>query len=189
MAEREVEHKRVVVETPNTRREYERAETTRYPERNGVSGGVLAAVVVGIIALAAIVILFVMNRQQTTDETLAAQQQPSTTIVQQPAAQPPVIVTQPATTTTQPAPIIVNNPPASGSAPASGNNDGAIQTVIDKKLNEDSTFKTLGITTTVLDGKVTLLGVVKSEALKAQIERAVRNIKGVTSIDNQISVG
>jgi hypothetical protein len=189
MAEREVEHRRVVVETPTARREYEQAETVRRPERNGVSGGVLAAVVVGIIALAAIVILFVMNRQQT-DEALANQQQPATTIVQQPAQQPPVIVQQPATTTTQPAPIIVNNPPASGgSAPATGNGDSAIQTAVDKKLNDDPTLSTLGITATVINGKVTLMGVVKSEALKAQVERAVRNIKGVTSIDNQISVG
>jgi hypothetical protein len=190
MAEREVEHRRVVVETPTARREYEQAETVRRPERNGVSGGVLAAVVVGIIALAAIVILFVMNRQQTDDALANQQQQPATTIVQQPAQQPPVIVQQPATTTTQPAPIIVNNPPASGgSAPATGNGDSAIQTAVDKKLNDDPTFSTLGITATVINGKVTLMGVVKSEALKSQVERAVRNVKGVTSIDNQISVG
>jgi hypothetical protein len=187
MAEREVEHRRVVVETPTARREYEHAESVRQPERTGVSGGVLAAVVVGIIAIAALVILFVMNRQQTTDEALA-NQQPSTTIVQQPAQQPPVIV-QPATTTTQP-PVIINNPPASGgSAPASGSSDYAIQTAVDKKLNDDPTLSTLGITVTVLNGKATLMGTVKSEALKAQVERAVRNVKGVTSIDNQISVG
>jgi len=187
MAEREVEHRRVVVETPSARREYEQAETVRYPEKSGVSGGVLAAVVVGIIAIAALVILFVMNRQQT-DETLANQQQPATTIVQQPAQQPPVIVQQPATTT-QPAPIIVNNPPAGGSAPATGSADGNIQAAGDKKLGDDPALSTLGITATVLNGKVTLMGVVRSEALKAQVERAVRNVKGVTAIDNQISVG
>lgn len=188
MAEREVEHRRVVVETPTARREYEHAETVRHPERTGVSGGVLAAVVVGIIAIAALVILFVMNRQQTTDEALA-NQQPSTTIVQQPAQQPPVIVQQPATTTSQP-PVIINNPPASGgSAPASGSDDYAIQSAVDKKLHDDPTFSTLGITVTVINGKATLMGSVKSESMKAQVERAVRNVKGVTSIDNQISVG
>jgi hypothetical protein len=187
MAEREVEHRRVVVETPTARREYEHAESVRHPERTGVSGGVLAAVVVGIIAIAALVILFVMNRQQTTDEALA-NQQPST-IVQQPAQQPPVIVQQPATTTTQP-PVIINNPPASGgSAPATGSGDYAIQAAVDKKLNDDPTLSTLGVTVTVLNGKATLMGTVKSEALKAQVERAVRNVKGVTSIDNLISVG
>lgn len=186
MAEHEAEHRRIVVETPHTRREVEHTESVRYPERTGVSGAALAAVVVGIIALAAIIILFVMNRQQT-DEALNTQQPPQTTIVQQPAQQPPVIIQQPGAVT-QPAPIIVNNPP-SGSAPASGSADGAIQTAIDKRLTDDPTFSSLGITTTVLNGKVTLMGIVKSEALKAQVERAVRNIKGVSAIDNQISVG
>lgn len=185
MAEHEAEHRRIVVETPHTRREVDHTESVRYPERTGVSGAALAAVVVGIIAVAAIIILFVMNRQQT-DEALTTQQ-PPTTIVQQPAQQPPIIVQQPATTT-QPASIIVNNPP-SGSAPAGGSADGAIQAAIDKRLADDPTFSSLGITTTVMNGKVTLMGIVKTEALKAQVERAVRNIKGVSAIDNQISVG
>jgi hypothetical protein len=186
MADREVEHRRVVVETPNTRREYERAEATRYPERTGVSGGVLAAVVVGVIALAALLILFMMNRQETANENLA-NQPPQTTIVQQPAAQqPPIIVEQPAT---QPAPIIVNQPATGGSAPASGNDDFAIQTAIDKKLKDDPAFSNLSITATVFGGKVTLMGSVKTQTVKNQIERAVRNLKGVVSIDNQISVG
>jgi hypothetical protein len=186
MAEHEAEHRRIVIETPHTRREVEHTESVRYHERTGVSGAALAAVVVGVIALAAIIILFVMNRQQTADESLTTQP-PQTTIVQQPAQQPPVIVQQPATTT-QPAPIIVNNP-AGGSAPASGSADGTIQAAIDKRLADDPTFSSLGITTTVFNGKVTLMGMVKTEALKTQVERAVRNIKGVTAIDNQISVG
>lgn len=188
MAERETEHRRIVVETPTTRREVERTEAVHHPDRSGISGGALAAIVVGVIALATLVILFVMNQQQTANET-ATQQQPSTTIVQQPAAQqPPVIIEQPATTS-QP-PVIINNPPAAGgAAPNTGNNDGAVQLAVDKRLTEDQTFSTLGITATVLNGKVTLTGIVRSEALKTQIERAIRNIKGVTAIDNQISVG
>ncbi len=193
MAEREAEHRRIVVETPNSRREVEHTEAVHYPERHGISGAAMAAIVVGVIALAAIIILFVMNQQQNANDNLAAQQQqqPATTIVQQPAQQPPVIVQQPGTTTTQPAPVIINNPPSAGgsSGATSGNDDGAVQTAIDKKLSDDPTFSTLGITATVLNGRVTLMGVVKSDALKAQIERAVRNVKGVKSIDNQITVG
>ena len=192
MAEREAEHRRIVVETPNSRREVEHTEAVHYPERNGISGAAMAAIVVGVIALAAIIILFVMNQQQNANDNLAAQQQqqPATTIVQQPAQQPPVIVQQPGTTT-QPAPVIINNPPSAGgsSGAPTGNDDGAIQTAIDKKLSDDPIFSTLGITATVLNGRVTLMGSVKSEALKAQIERAVRNIKGVKSTDNQITVG
>ena len=188
MAEREAEHRRIVVETPTARREVEHTEAVRHSD-SGVSGAALAAIVVGVIALAAILILFMMNQQQATNDNLAAQQ-PGTTIIQQPAQQqPPVIVQQPATTT-QPAPVIVNNPPASGgSAATSGSDDANVQIAVDKKLSDDPTFSSLGITATVLNGKVTLMGMVKTESLKAQVERAVRSVKGVTSIDNQISVG
>ncbi len=187
MAEREAEHRRIVVETPSERREVEHTEAVRH-SGNGISGAALAAIVVGVIALAAILILFMMNQQQAANDNLAAQQ-PTTTIVEQPAQQqPPVIVQQPATTT-QP-PVIINNPvPAGGSAGTSANDDANVQAAVDKKLTDDPTLSSLGITATVMNGKVTLLGMVKTTALKAQVEKAVQSVKGVKSIDNQISVG
>ena len=187
MAEREAEHRRIVVETPTTRREVEQTEAVRHSD-GGISGAALAAIVVGVIALAAILILFMMNQQQATNDNLAAQQ--PTTIVQQPAQQqPPVIVQQPATTTQAP-PVIINNPaPAAGSGGTSANDDANVQAAVDKKLSDDPTLSSLGITATVIDGKVTLTGMVKSEALKARVEREVRAVKGVRTVDNQISVG
>ena len=189
MAERETEHRRIVVDTPTTHREVVQTDAVHHqPDRSGISGAALAAIVVGVIALATLIILFVMNQQQTANETAATQQQPSTTIVQQPAAQqPPVIIEQQAPAT-QP-PVIINNPASGGSAPATGNGDAVVQVAVDKRLSEDSTFSGLGITATVLDGKVTLTGIVQNQALKAQVERAIRNIKGVKVVDNQISVG
>jgi len=189
MAEQQAESRRVVVETPTERREVVHSEATRYPERNGISGAALAAIVVGVIALAAIIILFALNRQDTANENVA-QTPPQTTIVQQPAAQqPPIVVQQPAT---QPAPVIINGQPApatGGTTAPSGPDDSSIQAAIDKKLSNDPTFSTLGIVATVVDGKATLTGTVKTEALKSQIERAVRNVKGVKVVDNQITVG
>ena len=189
--EKLAESRRVVVDTPNVRREVVHSETARYPERSGTSGAALAAIVVGVIALAAIIILFVMNQQQNDANTNVAQTPPQTTIVQQPAQQPPVVVQQPAPAT-QPAPVIINGQPApatSGATTSGALDDGSIQAAIDKKLNNDPTLSTLGVTTTVLNGKVTLMGTVKTAALKSQVERAVRNVKGVKSVDNQISVG
>src|SRR6266436_1308682 len=187
--EKQAESRRVVVETPNARREVVHSETARYPERSGMSGAALAAIVVGVIALATIIILFVMNQQQNDANTNVAQTPPQTTIVQQPAQQPPVVVQQPAPVT-QPAPVIINGAPAAGGTTMStGPDDGSIQTAIDKKLNNDPTLSTLGVTATVLNGKVTLMGTVKTQALKLQVERAVRNVRGVKSVDNQISVG
>jgi cytoskeletal protein RodZ len=197
--ERESEHRRIVVDTPSGRREEIHSEARQYPERSsGVSGAALAAIVVGVIALAAIIILFVMNQQQnalnTNANTTAQQQQPPQTIIQQPAQQqqqPPVIVQQPAPAT-QP-PVIINGQPTTsgggttGAVP-SGPDDSSVQTAVDKKLNDDATLSALGITATVMNGKVTLIGMVHNQAEKSQVERAVRQVKGVKSVDNQISV-
>ena len=68
------------------------------------------------------------------------------------------------------------------------NIDSTIQTAIDKKMSDDPEISALGITASVLDGKVTLLGTVKTEALKSQVEKLVKQVKGVKSVDNQISV-
>lgn len=184
--EEHTERQRMVVETPNSRREV-RTEAVRYPDGSGLTAASVASLVVGVVVLVATILLFVMYRQQdTTNANVASQQPPQTTIVQQPAQQPPVIVQQPAPAT-QPAPVIINNP-----APGVGNtgkDDSSIQAAIDKKLSDDPNFSALGIVANVANGKVTLTGTVKSETLKAQVERAVRNIKGVKAIDNQITIG
>ena len=176
---------RVVVETPTSRREVTHTEAVR-GDRGGISGATVGVIVVVAIALITIVVLFLMNGQNAdnANANLAAQQQPAQqpVIVQQPAQQqqPPVIIQQPAQAPNQP-PVIINQPASGGSAPVNTSDDGAIQTAIDKKISEDPT-------STVLDGKVTLTGTVKSEALKSQVDRALRAIKGVKQVDNQIVV-
>ncbi|HEU4713496.1 MAG TPA: BON domain-containing protein [Pyrinomonadaceae bacterium] len=190
--EEQARKSRVVVETPNERREVVHTQSVR--DNSGISAGMVGVLVVVAIALITMLVLFWMSSQPTTDETAAtlpAQQQP--TVIQQPAPaqQPPVIIQQPAPAT-QPAPIIVAPPAGGSTAPATtesaANMDSTVQTAVDKRLMNDPTFSTLGITASVLDGKVMLIGTVKTEALKADIERAVRQIKGVKSIDNQIIV-
>jgi len=189
MAEHQAERRRVVVETPTARREVEQSEAVHYPERTGASGALLAAVAVAVVALAAIAILFLMNRQQDMNANVAQQQPPQTTIVQQPAQQPPNVVVQQPAPVTQP-PVIVTNPATAsgGSTSTSANDDSAVQAAIDKKLSNDSSLSSLGITAMIMDGKTTLMGTVHSEAEKARVERAIRAIKGVKWIDNQISV-
>jgi len=182
---------RVVVETPTSRREVTQTEAVRN-DRGGISGATVGIIVVVAIALITIVVLFLMNGQQTdTTNANLAQQQPAAqqpVIVQQPAQQqqPPVIIQQPAAS--QP-PVVINQPaPAGASAPANTSNDGPIQTAIDKKISDDPNLSSLGITATVLDGKVTVTGTVNSEALKSQIDRMLRAVKGVKQVDNQIVV-
>ena len=181
-----------MVETPTSRREVTHTEAVRN-DSGGISGATVGVIVVVAIALITVVVLFLMNSQSTdtTNANLAAQQQPAQqpVIVQQPAQQqqPPVIIQQPAPATNQP-PVIINQPASGGSAPVNTSNDGAVQTAVDKRISDDPTLSSLGITATVLDGKVTLTGTVKSEALKSQLDRAVRTIKGVKQVDNQIVV-
>jgi hypothetical protein len=185
---------RVVVETPTSRREVTRTESVS-SDRGGISGATVGVIVVVAIALITIVVLFLMNGQNAdnTNANLAAQQQPAQqpVIVQQPAQQqqPPVIIQQPAPAGAAQPPVIINQPaPSGGSAPVNSSNDGAVQTAIDKKISEDPTLSALGVTATVLDGKVTLTGTVKSEALKSQVDRTIRAIKGVKQVDNQLVV-
>ena len=185
---------KVVVETPTSRREVTRTEAVRN-DGGGISGATVGVIVVVAIALITIVVLFLMNGQSTNANAnlaaqQAAQQPPGTTIIQQPAQQqqPPVIIQQPAAAANQP-PVIINQPAASGDrAPANTSNDGVVQMAIDKKISDDPTLSALGITATVLDGKVTLTGTVHSEALKSQLDKTIRTVRGVKQVDNQIAV-
>ena len=189
--EEQARRSRVVVETPNERREVVHSQSVR--DNSGISAGMVGVLVVVAIALITMLVLFWMNSQRNADETAAlnAQQQP--TVIQQPAPaqQPPVIIQQPAAPATQPAPIIVT-PPAGGSTSSgtteSVNMDSTIQTAIDKRLTEDPAFSSLGITASVVNAKVMLIGTVKTEAIKADVERMVKQVKGVKEVDNQILV-
>jgi hypothetical protein len=160
-----------------------------------MSTGVVAALVIAAVALVTILFLFMMSRQ-TADETNAnvALTQPTplpqTTIVEQaaPVQQPPIIIQQPAAAPQQ-APIIVQQPaPASAPPSSSGPDDATIQSNIQKRFSDDPNFSSLGLSVTVIDGKAMVTGIVKSEAIKSQIERLVRVVKGVRGIDNQIQV-
>ena len=179
---------RVVVETPTARREVTHTEAVRN-DRGGISGATVGVIVVVAIALITIVVLFLMNGPTDTTNANLAETQPATqqppVIVQQPAPQqqPPVIIQQPAPAGQ--APVIIQQAPAGGTAPPVSQ-DGSIQAAIDKKLADDPTLSSLGIIATVLDGKVTITGTVKSEGLKSQVERAIRSISGVKQVDNQI---
>jgi len=193
--EEQARRSRVVVETPNERREVVHSQSVRTPDNSGISAGMVGVLVVVAIALITMLVLFWLSSQPATDNAnLAAQQQP-TTVVQQPAPvqQPPVIIQQPAPAT-QPAPIVVT-PPAGGTtapvatAPADTTNmDSTVQAAVDKKLSDDPEISTLGITASVIEGKVMLVGTVKTAELKTRIERMVKQIKGVKSVDNQITV-
>jgi hypothetical protein len=199
--EEQQKRSRVVIETPTARREVVQTTTAaRVPERRGISTGVVAALVIGTVALVTLLFLFILNRQTSGTEVNAnvqtaekPVQQPPVIIQQQPTPLPqtPIIIQQPATTTAQP-PVIIEQPAPATAPPAttqpSGTDDTAIQSAIDKKMAEDATLSTVGVSITVLNGKATLIGTVDSQALKNQVERLVKTVKGVRTVDNQIIV-
>jgi BON domain len=190
--EQQSKRSRVVVETPNARREVTRTEREYVPDGGGTSTATIAVVVILAIGVVVLLLLLVMNRQANDNANLAAQQQAA----QQPAQQPPVIVQQPApqqqppVIVQQPAPAaqppIIVNPPA-GAVP-NVPDDGAIQAEVEKRLQKDSNLSSLNITVSVTGGKAMLMGTVNSEQLKKQAEKIALSVKGVKSVDNQILV-
>lgn len=203
--EEQTRRSRVVVETPNERREVVQHQTVRYPEeRRGHSTGIVVTVALLAIAATAIIFLFLTNSRDDSSQVnvnmrAATQPTPMTqapVVVTQPPVQPtPIIITQPAQT--QPAPVIIQAPPPSttttappastGSATSGAADDSALQQKIDKALEDDTELSAAGITATVINGRVSLTGTVNSDALKRKAERLV-TVKGVTGVDNHIAV-
>jgi|SRR5215207_8102729 len=204
--EEQTRRSRVVVETPNERREVVQHQTVRYPEeRRGFSTGMVVTVALLAIAATAIIFLFLTNsRDDSTAVNVnmraATQPTPMTqapVVVTQPPVQPtPIIITQPAPV--QPAPVVIQQapPPSTTTAPPTSTDstaskvvdDSGLRQKIDKALEDDTELSAVGIIATVTNGRATLTGTVKTDALKRKAERLAYAIKGVTGVDNQITV-
>jgi len=91
-----------------------------------------------------------------------------------------------------PPPVILNgtSSPSLGGGEASPItlDDATIQSNIEKALAADSTLSGLDVSTLVENGRITVVGSVKSADLKQRVERTVRSLKGVSSVDNQLVV-
>jgi threonine dehydrogenase-like Zn-dependent dehydrogenase len=187
----------VVVDTPTEHREVMTRRTETAPERSGPSTGTIALVAIAAIMVIGIVVYMVSNRnaERAADRNanLAAatinsnQQTPPPTIIQQPAAQPqqaPVIIQQAPAQQQQP-PVIIQQaaqPPARDGSGA----DATVQEAAIRKLSENDGMAL--ITIKVSRGTATLSGTATSATLKSQAERVVRTVRGVTAVDNQITV-
>ena len=199
--EEQQKRSRVVVETPTARREEVYTRTTRVPERDGHSTGVIATVALVAIAATALIMFFLMqNRDDATNTNVSVATTAPTPLPAAPTPQAPIIVTAPPTqqppvivsappTTTQPAPVIVAPPAPAAPAPtSSGVDDSTIESKIDKAFADDPDLSTAGLTVTVISGKATLIGAVKTPDLKARAERLANSVRGVKAVDNKIMV-
>ena len=66
--------------------------------------------------------------------------------------------------------------------------DVTIRSHIEAALASDAVVSKLDVSILVDNGKVTIMGSVKSAELKQRIERIVRGVKGVNSIDDQLVI-
>jgi hypothetical protein len=80
------------------------------------------------------------------------------------------------------------SPPRGGATAPSPPDDAAIQAQIEKALSSDSALAQADISIIVEGGRVTIVGSVRSTELKQRVERTIRAIKGVASIDDQLVV-
>ncbi len=71
---------------------------------------------------------------------------------------------------------------------AQGNSDGRIHDEVLAKLANDTDVRGGGFDVTVKDGKVTLKGQVRTPKAKEKAEKITKKIKGVVSVDNQLTI-
>ncbi|MFN2578645.1 MAG: BON domain-containing protein [Pyrinomonadaceae bacterium] len=66
--------------------------------------------------------------------------------------------------------------------------DASIQSHIDAAFAQDAVLSKLDVSALVENGKVTIVGSVRSVEVKQRVEKAIRAIRGVTGVDNQLVV-
>jgi len=160
-----------------------RVISPRRTNKRGPREWVLALVVIVAAAFATFLALFLTSRPYD----------PMNSTVQ-PQQSVPLGQLQPTTPTPSPSPSPTAKPSASALQEPSVEtatpppDDATIQQEIEQSLHSDAALVDLDISTIVENGRVTIVGSVRSAELKQRVARIVRGIKGVASIDNQLVV-
>jgi hypothetical protein len=177
---------RIVIETPRGRHARGGRRSVR-PSAPVSREGLVAVSVIAAAALATFVALFLTSRPyDPMSSTVAPQQEvpPSALSLQSSPKPEPSPSAAPAQATATPA--TPSEP--TGQISGSGTDDAAIQAEIERRIAGDATLSGLDVSTNVEGGRVTLFGSVRSPELKTRVEKAVRSIKGVITVDNQLVV-
>ena len=172
---------RIEIEAPPNRRTAfrKRSRQTDSPKIEALTAlGIIAAA-----ALATFLALFLTSRPfDPMDSSVNAQQDvpQSTTYLQPspkatPSARPSVAPT-----------IVTPGEPAAGANQIP--DDAEIQAEIEKETADDPALDGIDVTYIVEGGKVTIGGAVASPDIRNRIERIVRSVRGVASINNQLVV-
>lgn len=164
------------------------------PREVGLSPATI--VVIALLALLALgTVFYVVNNRNQNEEAnrqaaleasrVQAEAQARTAQQAAPAQQPPVVIQQ------QPAPsqapvIIQQQPPATSGETKSTIDDNTMQELASKRLSDETDLSS--VTVTVLDGKAHLSGSVDNADLKKKAERVVKAVRGVKSVENDITI-
>src|SRR6266404_1313782 len=177
---------RIVIET-SSRHHQRGSRRVGRQGRTGASEGVLALSVIGAAALATFIALFLTSRPyDPMNSTLApGQTVPAGSLAMGPSPKP--------SATTSPSPqqnVAAGGTPTPEPAAetATAPDDAGIQFQIDRTLTADPVLSKLDVSTLVEGGKVTIVGSVRSADLKQRVEKTLRSVKGVISVDNQLVV-
>jgi hypothetical protein len=171
------DRKRVVISTSRQSR-----SSRRPGPRTGSREGIVALSVIGAAALATFLALFVTSRPyDPMSSTFDAQP----TVPSGPlAAQSPTPSPSPTATATRPS----EAPEPAGETAAATVDDATIQAEIERASRSDPALANLDVSTIVEGGRVTIIGSVPSPETKQRVERAIRAIRGVVAVDNQLVV-
>jgi hypothetical protein len=163
-------------------RKYQRP--TRRPQQRNAELWVAISVIIAA-ALATFVALFLTSRPYDPMNATVA---PEQIVPQGPSFTPSPKPSPTLTTTPQNHPANESSPAVTGGEIPAVTDDATIQTHIDSTLASDPVMSKLDVSTLVEGGKVTIVGSVRSVTLKQQVEKAIRSIKGVTAVDNQLVI-
>lgn len=185
MTDRDKRPNRIVVETASARPRRTGQPTRRQPGP-GRREGVVALTVIAAAALATFVALFLTIRpydpmnstvpplQTVPEGSVEMQSSPRPSSSGSPSAQQKQAAAE-------------KSPEPSGDT-AIVSDDAGIQSQIERTLASDPILSKLDVSTLVDRGRVTIVGAVRSADLKQQVERAIRPVKGVVGVDNQLVV-
>jgi hypothetical protein len=161
-----------------------------YQQGAGTSPALINAGIVVVATLITTLLLLGISGQirDTTAANLIAPSPPPMNIggafTMQPTPQPSLTIATPSPQSSR----AVASPSIDTAAAVATPDDTEVQSAIDNKLGDDGSLSQLGITATVNDGKVVLVGTAPSVEMKDKVEKLVRGVKGVRQIDNQIVV-
>ena len=172
---------RIVVDTSR------RAQTNvrganRTPPRNPEPWIAISIIVAA--ALATFLALFITSRPFDPETASFAPQQ---AIPAGPVFSPSPRQSPTASPTPQAKPSVQTSPVPSAEATPPVD-DASIQSHIESALGADPALAKLDVSTLVENGKVTIVGSVRSAELKQRVERTIRSVKGVANVDNQLVI-